>query len=185
MKKSVLVIHGAGEPRRRDGKVYWERLLGPGLGPGYEVHAPRMPDPEDPHYQPWAGRIAELLEKNDQPVLVGHSLGASILLKYLSEVETRPALAGVFLIAMPFWGRDMPEFALRPDFADRLRTLDNLFLYRSRDDDVIPAEHLETYRRAFPRAVVRTLEGRGHEFDQDDFPELIADIRKVAPPTSR
>jgi hypothetical protein len=33
MSRVVLVIHGAGEPRRRRGKVYWEPLLGYALGP--------------------------------------------------------------------------------------------------------------------------------------------------------
>jgi hypothetical protein len=48
MARSVLVIHGAGEPRRRRGKVYWEPLLGDSLGRGYRVLAPRMPRPEYP-----------------------------------------------------------------------------------------------------------------------------------------
>jgi hypothetical protein len=28
-----------------------------------------------------------------------------------------------------------------------------------------------------PQAVVRRLDGRGHEFNQEQFPELVADIR--------
>ena len=49
----VLVVHGAGEPRRRDGRIYWEPLLSRGLGPGVEVRAPRMPDPEHPDDPAW------------------------------------------------------------------------------------------------------------------------------------
>ncbi len=50
---------------------------------------------------------------------------------------------------------------------------------RLRDDPVVPLEHLEHYRRALPHAVVRLLDGRGHEFNQPEFPELVADIRQV------
>jgi predicted alpha/beta hydrolase family esterase len=117
---------------------------------------------------------------------VGHSFGASVLLKYLSETVRRPAFAGLFLIATPFWGPDFPEFALAPDFGKRLRDVSPLYLYHSRDDPEIPLETLDRYRRALPRARVRVLEGRGHEFNQPQFPELAADIRRLAPkPTFR
>jgi hypothetical protein len=180
MARTVLVIHGAGEPRRRQAKVYWEPLLGPGLGRGYRVHAPRMPRPEEPRYWTWACRIEELIRNTRRPVLVGHSFGASVILKYLSENVRRPALAGVFLVATPYWGPNFPEFALAPDFGARLRDLSPLYLYHSRDDTESPFEHLAHYSAAFPHAVVRALEGRGHEFNQPQFPELAADIRGLA-----
>ena len=177
MARSVLVIHGAGEPRRRQGKVYWEPLLGEALGRGYRVRAPRMPRPKEPEYWPWARRIDELLRQHRRPIAVGHSFGGSVLLKYLAETVRRPALAGLFLIATPFWGPDFPEFALPPDFGRRLRDLSPIYLYHSRDDAELPLAHLERYRQALPHATARVLDGRGHEFNQARFPELAADIR--------
>lgn len=56
MARTVLVIHAAGEPRRRRGKVYWEPLLGDTLGRGYRVLAPRMAA-RAPQYWTWARRI--------------------------------------------------------------------------------------------------------------------------------
>jgi len=128
MARTVLVIHGAGEPRRRRGRVYWEPLIGNTLGPGYRVRAPRMPRPGRPHYRTWAQRIDELIVSARRPILVGHSFGASVLLKYLSETVRRPAFAGLFLIATPLWGADFPEFALAPDFGERLRDVAPLYL---------------------------------------------------------
>ena len=154
-------------------------MLGDGLGPHYRVRAPRMPQSTKPQYRTWARRIGQLFDQDPGPVLVGHSFGASVLLKYLAEAAPRPAFAGVFLIATPFWGPDFPEFALPADFADRLRDVSPLYLYHSRDDPEIPFEHLERYRRALPHAIVRALDGRGHEFNQPQFPELVADIRGV------
>ena len=110
---------------------------------------------------------------------MGHSFGASVLLKYLSETVRRPAFAGLFLIATPLWGADFPEFALAPDFGERLRDVAPLYLYHSRDDPEIPFETLERYRQVLPHARVRALEGRGHEFNQPQFPELAADIRRL------
>ena len=179
MRRTVLVIHGAGEPRRRGGKVYWEPLLRKALGPDYVVRAPRMPQPTEPRYRTRASRIAELIAGIKNPALVGHSFGASVLLKYLSEAAPRPSVAGLFLIATPFWGPDFPEFALPPDFGVRLRDVSPLYFYYSRDDSEVPFEHLEQYRRALPQAIVRALDGRGHEFAQPHFPELVDDIRRL------
>jgi uncharacterized protein len=180
MARTILVIHGAGEPRRRRGKVYWEPLLEKTLGRGYRVQAPRMPRPEHPQYWTWARRIDELIGSSRRPILVGHSFGASVLLKYLAETVRRPAFAGLFLIATPFWGPDFPEFALPPDFGKRLADLSPITLYHSRDDAEVPFEHLERYRRALPHATVGVLDDRGHEFNQAQFPELAADIRGLA-----
>jgi uncharacterized protein len=179
MTRTVLVIHGAGEPRRRAGKVYWEPLLGKPLGADYVVRAPRMPQPTEPQYGTWASRIAALIAAIKDPLLVGHSFGASILLKYLCEAAPRPSFAGLFLIAAPFWGPEFPEFALPPDFGVRLSDVSPLCLYHSRDDSEVPFEHLERYRRALPHAIVRALDGRGHEFLQPQFPELVDDIRRL------
>jgi predicted alpha/beta hydrolase family esterase len=179
MARAVLAVHGAGEPRRRRGRVYWEPLLGDALGPGYRVQAPRMPRPAHPQYWAWARRIDELIAGTRSPILVGHSLGGSVLLKYLSETVRRPPLTGLFLVATPFWGSDFAEFALPRDFGARLREVRPAYLYHSRDDPEIPLEHLERYGRALPHAIVRILDGRGHEFDQPQFPELVADIRRL------
>lgn len=180
MTQTVLVIHGAGEPRRRAGKIYWESLLAKPLGADYLVRVPPMPHPTEPHYAPWARRVAELIAETEHPALVGHSLGASVLLKYLCEAVPRPAFAGLFLIATPFWGSKLPEFALPADFGVRLRDVSPLYMYHSRDDSEVPLEHLERYQRALPHAIVRILDGRGHEFAQPQFPELVDDIRHAA-----
>ena len=127
----------------------------------------------------FAERIAKLIADTPNPVLVGHSFGASVLLKYLVDAVPQPSFAGLFLIATPFWGPDFPEFALPADFGARLRDVSPLFLYHSRDDHEVPFEHVERYSRALPQATVRAVDGRGHEFNQAGFPELVADIRQL------
>jgi predicted alpha/beta hydrolase family esterase len=179
MPQVVLVIHGAGEPRRRGRKVYWEPLLGNALGPAYRVVAPRMPHPEDPDDRAWRERIAQLVLESDRPVLVGHSFGASTLLRFVAQAEPRPALRGLFLVATPFWGEDFPDFALTAEHLRRLQSISPLFFYQSADDPVVGLTHFQKYQKSLPHAVFRQLGGRGHEFDQDTFPELVADIRSV------
>ncbi len=130
-------------------------------------------------YDIWARRIAELIAGTTRAVLEGHSFGASVLLKYLAESAPRPPFTGLFLLATPFWGPDFPEFVLPPRFGMRLRDVSPLYLYHSRDDSEVPFEHLERYSAALPQAIVRALDGRGHEFNQSQFPEVVADIRRA------
>ena len=180
MSQDVLVIHGAGEPRLRSGEVYWKRMLGDALGTDYVIRAPRMPEPDDPQYSAWADYIARLVSGAACPVLVGHSFGASTLLKYLALAEPRPAFRGIFLVATPFWGGDFPEFALTPEQLQRLRSITPMFFYQSKDDKVVEVAHFHKYQQALPQATFRLLDDRGHEFDQDSFRELVDDIRGVA-----
>jgi len=155
-----------------------------GLGPGYDVMFPRMPNPGAPRYAAWRDRIEDELAALAADALIAtHSLGGSMLMKTLSERPHHRAVAGLFLVATPFWNPADPEvaeFALREDFAARLPPIRQLFLYQSRDDSELPvAAHLGRYARALPRAVVRELDGYGHLFDKP-CPELVSDILAAA-----
>ena len=86
------------------------------------------------------------------------------------------------MIATPFWGEEFPDFALTSEHLRRLRSASPLFFYQSADDPVVGLTHFDKYKKSLPHAVFRQLDGRGHEFDQDNFPELVADIRIVAGP---
>lgn len=179
MSHAVLAIHGAGEPRRRHGRVYWEPLLSASLGPAYDIHAPRMPDPDDPHHRPWADCIAQLMTQFEHPILVGHSFGASTLLKHLGQVAVLPPIGGLFLVATPFWGSDFPEFALTPAELGQLQRVSPICFYHSQDDEEVSFNHLQKFQQVLPHAAFRPLDGRGHEFDQPTFPELAADIQAL------
>ena len=150
--------------------------------PAYGVQAPRMPDPEAPDDRAWRECIAQLVHEADHPVLVGHSFGASTLLRFVAQAEPQPAFRGLFLVSTPFWGKDFPDFALTAKHLRRLRSVSPLFFYQSTDDAIVGPSHFQKYQKALPHAVFRLLDGRGHEFDQDTFPELVADIRSVVGP---
>ncbi|MBA2714213.1 MAG: serine hydrolase family protein [Rubrobacteraceae bacterium] len=179
MKKSqVLFIHGGGgEAFKADERLV--RSLRGALGPDFEVEYPEMPDGAAPEYGTWSARISrELSALDGEAILVGHSLGASILLKYISEERTEEPIAGVFLIATPYWRTvdwEVAEFALRDGFAAALPEDMPIFLYHSRDDEVVPFAHLALYARRLPRARVREFDDRGHQLGED-LSEVAEDI---------
>jgi predicted alpha/beta hydrolase family esterase len=179
MKRQVLFVHGGGEgAHEADEKL--AASLADALGTGYEVRSPKMPDEDSPEYEAWRDQITrELGALVDETILVGHSLGASILLKYLSEEKTEKPIAGIFLVATPYWGAEdweVEEYALQRDFASKLAGGLPVFFYHGRDDEVVPFEHLALFAEKLPQATVREFDGRGHQFDVD-LSEVALDIK--------
>jgi uncharacterized protein len=179
-KGQVLFIHGGGgEAFEADGALV--RSLREALGPDFGVKYPEMPDADAPEFGTWSACISHELSALDGGViLVGHSLGGSILLKHLSEERVEKPIAGLFLIATPYWGAvdwKVTEFELREDFPEALPKDVPIFLYHSRDDEVVPFAHLGMYAGRLPHATVREIEDRGHQLG-DDLSEVAEDIAR-------
>jgi predicted alpha/beta hydrolase family esterase len=182
MITKVLFIQGGGaEAHAWDAKL--ASSLAEKLGPDYEVIFPEMPNEADPNYLAWKGRIQEQLQAaGDGTVLVGHSIGASMLMKMLAEGDAGASLKGVFLVAAPFVharkGWQWKEAELPVNASGKLPGDLPLFLYHGQEDEEVPFAHLALYMETFPRAVGRALPGRNHQIN-DDLTEVAEDIRKA------
>ncbi len=175
-KRDVLFLPGAGDPNDPEGSAHLAGYLARELGDAYDVRAPIMPNFEDPDYRSWRDAIeAHLAELGPDPIVVGHSFGASVLLKFLAEGTYRERIAGLFLVSTPFWGSQFPTFALPDDFAAAVSDIPT-FLYHSRDDPEIPLSHLRRYQEHLPNATSRVIEGSEHSFIHG-LPELVRDIQ--------
>ena len=180
MVTQVLFIHGGGEGAyAEDARL--AASLARELGAGYSVHCPQMPNEREPDYTTWKNVIVEDLARiGDGAILVGHSIGASIIIKLLCESETRRALAGVFLVAAPFWHDHeiwrWEDVQLPHNASARLPGRIPLFFYHGLEDEVVPYSHAEMYAQTFPQAIVRGLSGRNHQLN-DDLSEVARDIR--------
>ncbi len=173
VKRDVLFIHGAGdEGYESDAEL--AASLRRELGSNFAVHYPRMGWDESAGDYGWLRRIREELDAiAREVVLVGHSLGGSMLLKYLSEHETDHPIAGMFLMSIPFWGHDEEwerALALRDDFADKLPKGVPVFLYHCVDDDVVDVSHVDLYARKLSHAIVRKIARGGHQLGNDLSP---------------
>ena len=181
MKKQVLFIQGAGEGAyEADEKL--ARSLRAMLGSEYDVRYPKMPEEEDQGYEAWRAQISrELATFDDKVILVGHSAGSSMLLKYLAEEYVENSVVGIFLIAAPYWGTggwQVDEFRLDEGrTAKFLKTLP-IFFYHSQDDDIVPFTHLALHAEKFSQATVRKFNGRRHQFN-NDLSEVAADIKSL------
>lgn len=170
MKKQVLFIQGGGEGAY-EADENLAAALQHALGAEYNVVYPHMPDEADPQYESWAAQISkERAALGDNAIIVGHSVGGAVLLRHLSEARIDKPIAGIFIIAAPYWGAE----EWQADLPARLP----VFLYHSRDDTVVPFAHLAQFAEKFPQATVRNLNGRGHQFN-DDLSEVAADVKAL------
>ncbi|MGK9477995.1 alpha/beta hydrolase [Melioribacter sp. OK-6-Me] len=172
MKKLVLFIQGGGNGGyEADSKL--AASLQKKLGTAYEVHYPKMlPDESTLDFaQQWLQRIGkEISSVKSEVVLVGHSLGASMLLKFLSENKIRKKIPGIFLIAPPFWSGDedwVKPLKLKEDFSDKLPKEIPIYFYHCKDDETSPFEHLKIYKNNVPWAIFREVTRGGHQFNND------------------
>ncbi|GGY76869.1 alpha/beta hydrolase [Cellvibrio zantedeschiae] len=183
MTIDLLFVHSAGLQIGGQGSAPFVEQLRRDLGAAYKISFPIMPAPSKPSYLRWKYELKNLLHGESSPkILIGHSLGGSVLLKYLSELPDKISASGLFIVAAPFWGSEnwtLDEFLLRDDFAKSLPKSLKIFLYHSKDDDMVPFSHLDYYRKAIPQAEVRELDTGEHSFKKG-LPELTRDIQKLS-----
>ena len=67
---------------------------------------------------------------------------------------------------------------LPQDFAAMLPAIPRIFMYHSRDDEVVPFAHLALYAAKLPQATIRVLGRRRHQFG-NDLAEVAEDIRSA------
>ena len=182
MTKQILFIQGGGAGTHDEWDCKLVASLARELGQGYDIRYPRMPNEADPSYPTWKTALErEIAALDDAAILVGHSLGGTILINALAEQAPGRKLAGVFLIAAPFFGPGgWPSEDIKPkqDLDSRLPQATPIYLYHGSEDDTAPHAHVDLYKQAIPHAHVRKLEGRDHQLN-DDLSEVAADIRRI------
>ncbi|MBQ1013854.1 alpha/beta fold hydrolase [Micromonospora sp. M51] len=181
MGTQILVIQGAGAGVHDEWDNRLVDSLRRELGDGYEVRYPRMPDEDDPSYATWSAAIRrETAALADGAVVVGHSVGGTILVHTLAEQPPQRVLGAIVLIAAPFvgtggWAAD--EFELPPDLGARLPREVPVHVFHGLRDDTAPPSHADRYADVIPQARLHRLPERDHQLN-DDLREVAAVIRR-------
>jgi predicted alpha/beta hydrolase family esterase len=182
MKKQVLFIQGGGAGTHDEWDNKLVDSLSQKLGPGYDVRYPRMPNEGDPSYVMWKAALAqEIAGLDDGSILVGHSIGGTILINAIAEAQPNRKFDGIFLIAAPFVGvGGWPSEEIKPaaKLSVRLPPKTPIYLYYGSEDDTAPFAHVDLYARAIPGANVHRLQGRNHQLN-DDLTEVAAAVRAL------
>ena len=171
MKRQLLFVQGGGKGVHDEWDNKLVESLRRELGQDYEIRYPRMPNEDDPSYASWKTTLErELGALQDGAILVGHSIGGTILVKVLAEHSPARELGAIFLIAAPFvgdggWSSDDVQFP--PDLGARLPEGVPILFYHGLEDEVAPPSHVDLYARAIPQARIHRLRGRDHQLNND------------------
>jgi predicted alpha/beta hydrolase family esterase len=180
--RQILFVQGGGEGVHDQWDNQLVDSLRSELGPAYDIRYPVMPNEADPKYAAWKPALQqELAARQAGSIVIGHSVGGTMLIHALAESTPRPDMGAICLIAAPFigpggWQSD--EIEARPDLDERLPGDVPIFFYHGLDDDSVPPAHVELYAKAIPRAKVRRLAGRDHQL-HNQLTEIAADIRRL------
>lgn len=200
MKKQILFIHGGYtfgsqkdylsflksyelDPYRK--KAYWINWIAMKLKGKYEVLVPDMPCEKNAKYEEWKIWFEKYFKfiKDKNPIVIGHSLGAIFLLKYLSENNFPKKIYQLHLSAPAIFDDGLGPEKLASFKADIKKInkiekkCEELHLWHSVDDNICLFKNSEFIKSIIPNANFHIFKNRGH-FKQPTFPELLKVIKQ-------
>ncbi|MBA2684827.1 MAG: alpha/beta fold hydrolase [Gemmatimonadaceae bacterium] len=178
--RQILFVQGGG----KDVHDQWDNTLVESLrrelGAGYEIRYPRMPNEADPKFGEWRAAVeSEIAALDGGAIVVGHSIGGTVLINALAERTHGVHLGAIILLAAPFVGEggwESDDISLHADLGARLPAGVPVSLYHGEKDETAPISHVRLYAAAIPLARVRRLAGRDHQL-HDDLANVAGDIR--------
>lgn len=168
----------------RTSPVSYERLLWtpkwrewlPGALPTADILLPDFPNKQNAQYEEWKIQFEKILPLLTGEVsLVGYSLGAMFLARYLHETPLKHPVKQLILVAPCYnddTSEDLGSFKVKSATGIE-KSADEVHFFHSQDDPVVPFTELAKFQRDVPSAVSHIFTDRNHFF-QPTFPELAA-----------
>tara|TARA_B100000508_G_scaffold141060_1_gene145741 strand:- start:2285 stop:2917 length:633 start_codon:yes stop_codon:yes gene_type:complete len=164
----------------------WKLWVKEEMGDKYYFDIPSMPNTHNAKYDEWEIWFERhLSEVQEKVILIGLSLGAQFLAKYLINNDIEQKIKGLFLLAGPCGyyddpdGMDCETFGFKQsDLGIIQKKVQNIVIMHSTDDFVVPYEHALKYKEELPEAELITFNDRNH-FLVEELPELVEKIREI------
>jgi predicted alpha/beta hydrolase family esterase len=180
--RQLLFVQGGGAGTHDEWDNKLVDSLSRELGPNFEIRYPRMPNEDDPAYAAWKAALEkEFATLDDGSILLGHSIGGTILVNALAQSLSARKFGAIFLIAAPFVGEGgwpSEDMNPAPDLGAQLPRDVPVYIYHGLDDATAPPSHAELYARAIPQACVHRLPHRDHQLN-NDLSEIAATIKSL------
>lgn len=174
----IILIHGYKANSTAHFFPWFTKQL---IDKGHEVIAPDLPNPEQPDPDEWIQVLLDTVGAvDDETIVVGHSLGAAVALRFLEAVEAKSTPKGCVLVSAPWMiNNDMFRgfFLSELDYDVLMWKASRFTVIHSRDDKVIPFDHAEKYARVLHAKLVERQE-EGH-FQGEQYPVVLEEIQKI------
>ena len=188
--KQIVLIHGGSSfdnyerylNSLKNGSINYERLLWAQKWREWlaqeivdaDVLLPDFPNKQNAQYEEWKIYFEKLLPLlGDDVQLVGYSLGAMFLARYLHESPLDSPVRRLVLVSPCYDDESVEDLgSFRVMSATGLdKSAREIHLFHSKDDPVVPFTELAKFQRDLPTATVHIFEDHNHFF-QSTFPEL-------------
>ena len=188
--KQIVIIHGGSSfnsyenylNHLKSSQLHYERLLWSQKWRDWlaqeivdaDVLLPDFPNKQNASYAKWKIYFEKLLPLlGDDVQLIGYSLGAMFLAKYLHESPLHTTVRRLVLVS-PCYNdesvEDLGSFQIE-SVAGLEKSAEEIHLFHSKDDPVAPFTELAKFQQDLPTAKLHIFEDRNHFF-QPIFPEL-------------
>ena len=154
--------------------------------PNHQIVRIKMPNKDNANYKAWEITFKKYIPFiNPEDIVIGFSLGATFLLKFLSHNNLPVQPAQMILVAGPIDSEGSPE-ELCNGFESKTTELDSqtlksqskqMCLVYATDDPVVPILQMQKIQPHLPNSKFIELQDRGGHFITPDFPELINQIK--------
>lgn len=189
-KTQILIIHGGDSfhtyeeyiadlkstvldyDRLKPGKRWKDTVIE--AFPNADILAPTMPNSANAQFDEWKIWFEKIIPFfGDDVRIIGHSLGAMFLAKYLHHYPLKRPVRQLILLAGGYdddvagYGSFALESAIGLE-----KSAEEIHIMHSEDDFIVPYRELAKYERDLPEATIHRFIDKNHFLDAD-FPELI------------
>lgn len=190
-KKQILIIHGGDsfasyedylanltakelDYERLQPSKRWKDTIIESF-PEADVLTPEMPNKANAQFDEWKLWFEKIIPFfGDDVRIIGHSLGAMFLAKYLHQHPLDSPVRQLFLLAGGYGNADSEGYGnfVVTSATGLEQSAQEIHVMHSEDDFVVPYSELDGYERDLPAAHIHRFTDRNHFLDAE-FPELI------------
>lgn len=149
---------------------------------GFEVLIPRLPLVEEPNVLECIQAVVTAAGRlDDQTIILGHSLGGVLALRYLEVAEAVSTPRAVILVGVPWFIRNekVKTFFLSEfDFEVVMWKAKEFAVIHSHDDQIVPFDHAQKYAKMLGAELI-AADGDDHYIGQR-YPILLETVLKKA-----
>lgn len=145
-----------------------------------DVLLPTFPNGYNAVYDEWKIYFEKLMPFfSDDVRLVGHSLGAMFLIKYLNRHRLKSKIRQLILVAPGYNDSSVEGYgSFAIETANNLSSsAEEIHFFHSSDDPIVPFAELSKFEADLTTATFHKRYGRGHFLDET-FPELLDILKK-------
>src|SRR5690606_7770458 len=144
---------------------------------GIQTLAPALPSSDWPSVDGWKQAVLPLIDPDQETVLIGRSLGGTLIPSLAEEIPIKAAISIAAPIHHLGWENLMDFFSKTPDYSKARAHVQQYFHWYSDNDPYVSSEQGKEFQELLG-GEFRLFPGYSH-FYNTEFPELVETIEKL------